>query len=239
MTPIASSYSERAIVDRMIMVFFLIARHEIALGWRGRFRPFLDRVLEQHVHEQIHRLGLDHQRPRRLPFAGVEMLVHAVVMDDRDVAGLPVVANAVVDFVACAIENVERRLVDVPVLLGLAAGGILLEMDVKRLGASVLGLDIMAAEMLRAAVELEILSLDDPRQAPQPVEFLLETVGASQGADENPLLVRIVLLVAHAPSRKGASSRLFDDDVAVSLAPLLAFIQVLDRVEKRNRNPVG
>src|SRR5216683_6745212 len=193
-----------ALIGRMIMVFFLVPRHEIALGRGRRFRPLLDRVLEQHVHEQIHRLGLDHQRPGGLPFAGVEMLVHAVVMDDRDVAGLPIVANAVVDLVARAIENVERGLVDVPVLLGLAARRILLEMDVKGLGASVLGLDIMAAEMLRAAVKLEILSLDDPRQAPQPVEFLLETVGACQGADENPLLVRIMLLAAHAPPREGA-----------------------------------
>jgi hypothetical protein len=77
-------------------------------------------------------------------------------------------------------------------------------MDVKGLGAPVLGLDIMAAEMLRAAVELKILPLDDARQAPQSIELLIETIGARQGADENALLVRIMLLVAHAPPREGA-----------------------------------
>src|SRR5262252_9988292 len=193
-----------ASIGRMIVVFFLVARHEIALGRGGRFWPFLHSVLEQHVHEQIHRLGLDHQGAGGLPFAGVEMLVHAVVMDDRDVAGLPIVTNAVMDFVARSIENIERRLIHMSVLLGLAAGGILLEMKVKRLGAPVLRLDIMAAEMLRATVQLEILALDDSRQAPQPIEFLLETVGARQGADKNPLPVRIMLLVTHALPREGA-----------------------------------
>ena len=131
------------------------------------------------------------------------MLVHAIVMNDGDVPGLPIVADAVVDFVTRPVKNVERRLVDVPVLLGLAAWRLLLQVNVKRLGAAVLRLDIMAAEMLRAAVELEILSLDHPRQAPQAIELLLETLGARQGADEKALPVRIVLLVAHAPLAKG------------------------------------
>src|SRR5262249_21329897 len=194
----------------MIVVFFVIPRHEIALGRGGRFRPLLDRMLEQHVHEQIHRLGLDHQGAGGLLFAGVEMLVHAVVMNNRDITGLPIVANAVVDFVARAIENIERRLVYVSVLLGLATRRILLEMNVKRLGAPVLRLDIVPAEMLRATVELEILSLDNARQPPQPIEFLLETIGAGEGAYENPLPIRVMLLVAHAFPREGASSRLFD-----------------------------
>ena len=60
---------------------------------------------------------------------GVEVLVHAVVVHDRDVARLPVVAHAVVDLVALAVEDVERRLVDVAVLLRLAAGRVLLEVQ--------------------------------------------------------------------------------------------------------------
>ena len=53
--------------------------------------------------------------------ARVEMLVHAVVVHDGDVARLPVVAHAVVDLVALAVEDVEGRLVDVAVLLRLPA----------------------------------------------------------------------------------------------------------------------
>src|SRR4029077_19555093 len=167
-----------ALVGRMIIVLFVIPRYEIALGRRGRLRPLLDRVLEQHVHEEIHRLGLDHQSPGGLPFAGIEMLMYAIVMNDGDVPGLPIVADAVVDLITRPVKNVERRLVDVAVLLGLAAWRVLLQVNVKRLGAPVLRLDIVAALMVRAAPGRSILSLDDPRQAPQAIELLLETTGA-------------------------------------------------------------
>ena len=70
----------------------------------------------------------------------------------------------------------------------------------ERLGAAVLRLHVMAAEMLGAAVELEVLALDHPRHCPQPAELVVEAVGPLQGADENPLLVRVMLLVAHTHS---------------------------------------
>src|SRR5262245_21202933 len=118
-------------------------------------------------------------------------------MHDRDIAGLPVVARAVVDFVARAIENVEGGLVHMAVLLSLCARGIFLEVKVQRLGAAVLGLHIMPAEMLRAAVELEVLALDHPRHRPQPGKLVLETVGPLQLAYEDAFFVRIVLLIAY------------------------------------------
>ena len=140
----------------MVEILVVIARHEIALRRRRRLRPLDHRVLEQHVHEQVHRLGLDHRArgPARFALALI-VLVDAIVVHDRDVAGLPVVAHAVVDLVAGAVEDVERRLVDVAVLLRRAAGRIFLKMDVQRLAQAVLRLDVVAAEMLRAAVELE------------------------------------------------------------------------------------
>jgi hypothetical protein len=49
------------------------------------------------------------ERPRRLDVAGVEVLMHAVVVDDGDVAGLPVVADAVVDLVALAVRGCRTR----------------------------------------------------------------------------------------------------------------------------------
>src|SRR5258708_38545339 len=91
----------RASFGGVVEILFLVPRHEIALGRGRRLRAFLDGVLEQHVHEQVHRLGLDDQGARRLLGAGVEMLMHAVVMHDRDVAGLPIIAYAVMDLVAC------------------------------------------------------------------------------------------------------------------------------------------
>ena len=98
-------------------------------------KPFLTRhrvlvsclygLLEQHIEEQVHRFCLNHECPRGLRFACVEVLVDAVVVDDRDVTCAPVVSNVVVDLVTLAVENVERGRVDVPVLLGLAAGALI------------------------------------------------------------------------------------------------------------------
>src|SRR5262245_2317202 len=99
---------------------------EIALGFsypetlrsrRGLGRTSLDELLEQHVHEQVHRLRLEHERSRRPRRIGVEVLVDTVRVHDCDIARLPVVADAVVDLVAPAVEDVERRLVHMPVLL--------------------------------------------------------------------------------------------------------------------------
>ena len=87
---------------------------------------------------------------------GVEMLVDAVVVDDRHVARLPVVADVVVDLVALAVEDVEGGLVDVAVLLALAAGPVFLEVEVEVLGDAVLGLDVVAAVGLRPVDELDL-----------------------------------------------------------------------------------
>ena len=55
-------------------------------------------------------------------------------------------------------------------------------------------------EMLRTAVKLEVLARDDARQRAQPVELVLQTVGARQRAHEGAFPVGIVLLVAHVVS---------------------------------------
>src|SRR5918997_10199 len=94
---------------------------------------------------------------------GAEVLVHAVVVHDGDVARLPVVADAVVDLVALAVEDVEGGLVDVPVLLRRAARTILLEMDMEHLADAVLRLDVVAAVGLRAAHETDVGRPPPPR----------------------------------------------------------------------------
>src|SRR5205823_9032785 len=107
------------------------------------------------------RLGFDDERTRRLFRVRIEMLMHAVIVDDRNVAGLPVVAHAVVHLVAGAVEDVERRLVDVAMLAVDTARRVFLEVDMQRLRKSIGGLDVMPAESLRPVVELEVAALDD------------------------------------------------------------------------------
>src|SRR5262249_34297631 len=125
------------------------------------------------------------------------MLVHAIVVYDRDIPCFPVVAHAVVDLVAGAVEDIEGGLVDMAVILGRPARRIFPEMDVQRLGAAVLGLDIVAAEMLRAAVELDVLALDHARHCAQPAELVLEAVFAFERAGEDGVAGGIGLLVTH------------------------------------------
>ena len=130
-------------------------------------------MLEQHIHEHVHRLGLENERAGRLCRIRVEMLVHAVVVHDRHVSSLPVVPDAIVDLVALAIEYVERGLVDVTVLLRLAAGTVFLEVDMQRLRDPVVGLDVVAAVGLRPVDELDLAALAYPRQRAQPRELVL------------------------------------------------------------------
>src|SRR6185503_13721751 len=111
-------------VCSMIEIGLALARRErggLGAG-RGFVRARFHLLLEQHVHEHVHGLGLDDERARGPGGARVEVLVHAVVVHDGDVARLPVVADAVVDLVALAVEDVEGGLVYVAVLLALPAG---------------------------------------------------------------------------------------------------------------------
>ena len=57
------------------------------------------------------------------------MLMNAVVVHDRHIACLPVVTDPVMNLVTGPIENVERRLVHVTVLLRPSAGSVFLQMN--------------------------------------------------------------------------------------------------------------
>src|SRR6267142_2630142 len=180
----------------VIEVLFEVARLESFRPRRGRRRPRLHDLLEEHVHEHEHRLGLHDERARRPGRAGVEMLVDAVVVDDGDVAGFPVVADAVVNLVALAVEDVERRFVDVAVLLRVAARRVLLEVDVKHLREAVLRLDVVAAVRLRAVVESDQPSFPYPRHRPQPRELLPQVVGTRDRANEDTVLLAVIVRLA-------------------------------------------
>jgi hypothetical protein len=80
------------------------------------------------MHEQEERLGLEYQQDRLLLGIVVEMLVHAAVLDDHHIAGFPRNVAAIVHVVAPALEHVEHRAVEMPVLLAVGARGIGLDM---------------------------------------------------------------------------------------------------------------
>src|SRR5258708_27860961 len=73
-------------------------------------------------------------------------------------------------------------------------------MDVQRLAQAILGLEMVAAEMLRAGVELGFLAFDHPRHGAQALELVDEAIGTGDGANEDPFLVRVVLALAHVSS---------------------------------------
>ena len=156
----------------VVVIRRLVARFEVALRGRGIFRCLRDAALEKHVHEQVHRLRLEHERARRFVEAAIEVLMDAVVVHDRRVAGFPLVANAVVFFGADAVEDVEDRLVDVAVFLRRAARCELFDVNVKRLAQAVLGLEVVFVPRLHAAVKLQILAFAHARKRAQPAQLL-------------------------------------------------------------------
>src|SRR5215213_9530021 len=79
---------------RVVEVALLFARLE-TLSARGRLpRPRLHLLLEEHVHEQVHGLGLDPEKPARALVNGIEVL-DAIVVDDCDITRLPIVTDSV------------------------------------------------------------------------------------------------------------------------------------------------
>src|ERR1700730_7691911 len=113
------------------------------------------------------------------------------------------------------------------VLLRGAARRIFLEMDVERLEQAVLRLDVMAAEMLRATVQLALLAFDHTRHRTEPFQLIGEAVGPGNGANEHPLLIRIVLALAHFRSfpacrARRHSTRRTGDGVTTLLTPFAA-----------------
>ncbi len=122
------------------------------------------------------------------------MLVHAVVVHDRDVAGFPLVADPVVHLGTLAVEDIEDRLVDVAVLLRLAAGPVLLEVDVQGLPEPVLGLHVVLGERLRSVIEPDVATAPHARQRAQTLELLGQIVFAADFADELAIGLVVVVL---------------------------------------------
>jgi hypothetical protein len=95
-------------------------------------RPF-HHFLEKEVHEQKQRLRLEHQENAILVLVVVEMLMHAAVLDQHHVTGLPFHVAAVMDVVAVPLEHVEHRAVEMAVLLAGIERRVALDMRFDRL----------------------------------------------------------------------------------------------------------
>ena len=117
----------------------------------------------------------------------VEVLVHAGVLDQHHVAGLPRDVAAVVHVMAVALEHVEHRAVEMAVLLAGGARRIGLDVRLDRL-RDVDGLrrDHALAVMAGPALPRHVLRREHPRLVDQ---LLVEmAVGAFQRAHEGALL---------------------------------------------------
>src|SRR5437016_748431 len=99
----------------MTMVLLIFPRHEAYAVRGGLLGPRDDGLLEQHVHEDEHRLGLHHQHAGRALRVGVVVLVHGVVGDHGDVTSFPLVPHAVMDLKSLAVQDVEDCFVYVEV----------------------------------------------------------------------------------------------------------------------------
>lgn len=120
------------------------------------------------------------------------MLMHTVVVHDHHVTGRPVVPLAVVDLVADAVENVERRFVHVSVLLRLTSGAVFLEMDMEQLADAVLRLDVMTAIGLGPVYELDFRGLAHPWLGTKTHQLLAQVVLAFDRSDEDTVLLAVV-----------------------------------------------
>src|SRR5215813_6594486 len=166
-------------------------------------RPF-DDLLEQEVHEQEQRFGLEHQQDRLVLGVVVEVLVHAAVLHEHDVAGLPWDVPAVVDVVAAPLEHVEAGAVEMAVLLPVRAGCVDLDMRLDRLGdGRVLRADDVLAVLAGPALPRHVARGVDARRFDQ---LLVEVaVGPSRRAHKRaflgPAVPALVLLLFLALAR--------------------------------------
>ncbi len=151
-------------------------------GRRVLGRVFHD-LLEQQVHEQEQRLGLENQDHRFLVLVIVQMLVNAGVLDQKGIARFPVQAFPVVNVVALAFEDVEHRGIHVAVLLAVAVRGKDIEVRLDRLcDLHRLRIDKMFAVVLRPALPLPVGRVIDARLVEQLLYKL--SIAPLQGPDE-------------------------------------------------------
>src|ERR1700719_983423 len=103
-------------------------RREVFVADRQGRRRIRHYLLEQEMHEQEERLGLEDQEMRVIVRIIVEMLMYAAVLDEHDIAGFPIDAPLVMDIVAASLQNIEYCAVHVTMFLTIGARRINLDM---------------------------------------------------------------------------------------------------------------
>src|SRR5437879_666718 len=133
-------------------------------------------TLLDEAEEHPERLRLDDEDAARPFGVVVEVLMHGIVVDHHDVAGPPVVPLAVVHLVPVTFEDVEERLVLMPVVVRDPARRLGLDVDLERLRSE--GLHGRTEHVLvpvsGPALPREVLRLDDARQGEPPTALLVE-----------------------------------------------------------------
>src|SRR5258706_2336282 len=164
-------------------------RRPILMPLGERVRRIGDHLLIEQVHEQEQRFGLEHQKDRLVVGVVVEVLMHAAVLDEHHIAGLPLDAAPVMDVMAASLDDVEAGRVQMPMLLAIGARGISLDMRFDRLRDLRGGArrDDMLAIEVRPALPGHALGRDDTRLVQEL--FGQMAVGAFERADEGALLL--------------------------------------------------
>src|SRR4051794_31238462 len=115
------------------------------------------------------------------------MLMHAAVLDDHHIAGLPGNMPAVMDVMAAALDHVEHRAVEMPVLLPVSARRVDLDMRLDRLRhVGVRRADDVLAVELRAALPWTFARRIDARLLHQRLVEI--AIAARELAHEDALL---------------------------------------------------
>src|SRR3984957_1511998 len=177
----------------------LKSRRRIGLVVRRALgRPF-HHLLQQQMHEQEQRLCLEHEVDAFLGLGVVEVLMHAAVLDQHHVAGLPFDPPPVVHVVAVPLEHVEHRAVEMAVLLAAGLGRVSLDMGLDRLddGGGLRADDALAVH-LRPTLPGHVGGGIDPRLIHQ--RLVKVAVGALERAHESALLgpaVPFLVLLLH------------------------------------------
>ncbi len=129
----------------------------------------------------------------------IEVLVHAAVLDQHHVAGLPGDLAAVMNVIAVALEHIEHRAVEVAVLLAAGLGSVGLDVGLDGLDdRGRLRADHALAEHLRPALPGHVLRGVDPLFLFQ--RLVEVAVGALQRSHEGPFLgpaLPLLVLLLH------------------------------------------
>ena len=158
------------------MLFGQKSRLEMLMTWNRICGLFLHHFLHYEVHEQIQWLGLDDQRPSRPVRVVVEMLVYAGIFHGYYIARLPVIADAIVDLMSPAIEDVKYSLVHMAMFVRFPAWRQDNIMGIKDLGIFIFRRYDVTIIVLRPLFHYHVFPLDHTGYLPKTFQLLPQTI---------------------------------------------------------------